>query len=112
MSRDKIFSHDKTMITSKSVSSREGVSFRPMTRFGPLEDRHKKIFLLMKAQYESSSPTLKVTNNDYEMVNDLFQQIRREKIKLEKNDLDDLVISYRKDCRKNRSENLDRVNFE
>ena len=82
------------MITSMSVSSREGVSSDQWSNIWSAKDRHKKIFLSMKAKYESSSPTLKVTNNDYEMVNDLFQQIRREKIKLEKNDLDDLGISY------------------
>jgi hypothetical protein len=64
--RDKIFSHGKTMVTSMAVSIREGVSFRPMDRFGPLNDKHKKIFLPMKSKYEALYPTLKVTNNDYE----------------------------------------------
>jgi hypothetical protein len=88
--RDKIFSHGKTMVTSMAVSFREGVMFTPMDRFGPLSADHKKIFLPMKSKYEGLYPTLKVTDNDYEMLNDFYQQIRRERIKLEKKDLDDL----------------------
>ncbi len=66
--------------------------FISMNRFGPLNSNHKKIFLPMKLKYEELYPTFKVTNNDYEMLNDFYQQIRRNRIKLKEEDLDDLGI--------------------
>ena len=88
--RDKIFSHGKTMVTSTGVSPQEGVIFTRMDIFGPLSDKHKKIFLPMKSKYEGLYPNLKVTENDYEMLNDFYQQVRRERIRIEEKDLEDL----------------------
>jgi hypothetical protein len=87
--RDKIFSHGKTMVTSMGVSIHKGVIFRPMDRFGSLKDMNKKIFFPMKSKYERLY-SLKVTNNDYEMLNDFYQQIRTGGVKLETPDLDHL----------------------
>lgn len=84
--RDKIFSHGGTKVFSTAVSIHEGVSLRPMDKFGPLSDFHKKTFLPMKSKYEGLY-SLKVTDNDYEMLNDFYQQIRRNGIKLEEDDL-------------------------
>jgi hypothetical protein len=86
MLRDKIFSHGGTKVISTAVSIHEGVSLRPMDKFGPLSDFHKKAFLPMKLKYERLH-SLKVTNNDYEMLNDFYQQIRRNGIKLDEDDL-------------------------
>jgi hypothetical protein len=87
--RDKVFSHGKTMVRSMGVSIHKGVIFKPMDRFGPLKDKHKKIFFPMKSKYEGLY-SLKVTNNDYEMLNDFYQQIRRGGFKLETSDLEHL----------------------
>ena len=87
--RDKIFYHGKTMVTSTGVSIHTGMIFRPMDKFGPLNDKNKKIFFPMKSKYEGLY-SLKVTNNDYEMLNDFYQQIRRGGFRLDKPDLDDL----------------------
>jgi hypothetical protein len=85
--RDKVFSHGGTKVFSTAVSIHDGVSLRPMDKFGPLSDFHKKTFLPMKSKYEGLH-LLKVTNNDYEMLNDFYQQIRNKGIKFEKPDLD------------------------
>lgn len=103
--RDKIFSHSDTFITPWGISLHRGVIVKKMDAFGPLKEPQKTRFLAIKNKYEARYSELKVTNNDYEMLDDFLLQIRSHDIKLDldrneddnKTDLDKLgdIVSSR-----------------
>ena len=61
----------------------------------PLKDHHKKKLLPIVRKYEHLHRSLKVTRNEYGMLDDFLRQIRKHDYKLDKADFDvigDIVI--------------------
>jgi phosphomannomutase len=85
--KDKIFAHGKPLITLPSVSPDSGVSFRRAAGISPLKDHNKKKLLPIIAKYEHRYPSLKITRNEYEMLDDFLRQTRDRHYKLDKDDV-------------------------
>jgi hypothetical protein len=86
--RDKIFAHSDTFITPWGISRQRGVIIIKTDTLGALEEPQKTRFLAIKNKYEDRHPELRVTNNDYEMLDDFLLQIRRQGIKLDLDKVD------------------------
>lgn len=87
--KDKIFAHGKPLVTYTVVSFDSGIRFtRRMAGGSPLKDHHKKKLLPIIRKYEHLHPSLRVTQNEYRMLDDFLLQVRKHDYKLHKADLD------------------------
>jgi hypothetical protein len=85
--RDRIFAHGEPLFTATAITPDSGVSFRRMAGTFRLKDYNKKKLLPVIAKYEKRYPDLKITRNEFGMLDDFLQQIREHDYRLDKDDV-------------------------
>jgi hypothetical protein len=75
MYRNKIFVHGKPLKTLPKVSPHSGISFIKVAGLTPLEGDNKRTILKIKRDYERHYSDLHISENPYEVMNELLREV-------------------------------------
>jgi hypothetical protein len=81
--RDMVIAHSGTLTSGAIVSPRTGAGFRKSYGISRLQGLDKDEFLLIKREYEKRCSSLRIPENDFEMMNDFRREIRKYDIRLD-----------------------------